>query len=289
MHEIRNSLLRVKAREYGAELISIFDVKRQNERLWQADPAYWGWHAPTLFPVVGRCLNDQIKVDGKYYPMEKHGFVRRSQFRLMDLTDTEMIFSLTYNDETFKSFPFRFEFLIRYRLNGHRLNVFYEVINKDDVPFSCALGGHPAFAVPVYPDEKYMDYYLEFNKTETTYRHYLNGEGFFNGEKELTLNHSNTINLMPDLFKEDALVFKDLKSDSVTLRSTLHDHYLKLKFSDFHYLGVWAKVNAPYVCLEPWIGCADSIHHEHEMKNREGVKEVLPGKHIIASYEIEVG
>jgi len=56
MHQLENNYLRVIAREHGAELTSVFDKKHNIEHLWQADPHFWGWHAPVLFPVIGRCL-----------------------------------------------------------------------------------------------------------------------------------------------------------------------------------------------------------------------------------------
>src|SRR5690242_17715830 len=111
MHQIENDFLKVKARNYGAELISVYNKKGMTEHLWQADPTYWGWHAPLLFPVVGRCLNDEIIVDGTKYSMEKHGFARKSNFSLFELSETKMIFSLTSSAETLKIYPYRFEFL----------------------------------------------------------------------------------------------------------------------------------------------------------------------------------
>src|SRR4051812_40629744 len=116
MHQIENQHLKISAREYGAELTSVFFKKTATEHLWQADEKIWGWHAPVLFPVVGRCLNDQIIIDGQPYSMEKHGFARKSQFRLLELGDTKMTFSLKESAETLKIYPFRFEFLISYRL-----------------------------------------------------------------------------------------------------------------------------------------------------------------------------
>ena len=162
MHLIENEFLKVRAREYGAELTSVFDKKNNIEHLWQADEKFWGWHAPVLFPVVGRCLNDEIIVGGVKYAMEKHGFARKSNFKLLELSQEKMIFALTYSNDTLKIYPFKFEFLIGYRLKENELHVSYEVRNKDDKPIYFQLGGHPAFAVPFNANEEYEDYFLEF-------------------------------------------------------------------------------------------------------------------------------
>src|SRR5580704_4108315 len=116
MHQLENSFLRVIAREHGAELTSLVDKKNNIEHLWQADPHVWGWHAPVLFPVVGRNLNDEIDIEGQKYRLEKHGFARKANFRLMDLTETSIVFSLKNNEQLQKIYPYKFEFLIRYKL-----------------------------------------------------------------------------------------------------------------------------------------------------------------------------
>src|ERR1035438_1643176 len=127
MHQLENNYLRVIAREHGAELTSVFDKKHNIEHLWQADPHFWGWHAPVLFPVIGRCLNDEIEIDGEQFRMAKHGFARNANFRLLDLTETSIVFSLKNNEQWQKIYPFKFEFLIRYKLEENALVVSYEV------------------------------------------------------------------------------------------------------------------------------------------------------------------
>ena len=39
----------------GAQLTSL--ALNGNEYLWQGDPAFWGKHAPILFPIVGSLRN----------------------------------------------------------------------------------------------------------------------------------------------------------------------------------------------------------------------------------------
>ena len=42
----------------GAQLTSL--ALNGNEYLWQGDPAFWGKHAPILFPIVGSLRNNKI-------------------------------------------------------------------------------------------------------------------------------------------------------------------------------------------------------------------------------------
>lgn len=288
MHRIENEFLRITAREYGAELTSVFCKRTNTEHLWQADEKLWGWHAPVLFPVVGRCLNDEIILDGKSYTMEKHGFARKSVFQLLELGNTKMVFSLLHNDDTLRIYPFKFEFLIAYYLHDNQFKVSYEVINRDTKPMWFQLGGHPAFAVPFNAQESYNDYYLEFTEKENSPRHYIDSDGFFDGRKETVLNNSNSIALRNDLFNQDALIFKDLKSRTVSIKCKHHVNSLTVNFEGFPYLGLWAKENAPYVCIEPWLGCADTAGKAVEMKKREGVMMLEPGEAINPHFTVSI-
>ncbi len=289
MHQLENNFLRVVAREHGAELTSIIDKKNNIEHLWQADPHFWGWHAPVLFPVIGRSLNDEIEIEGQQYRMSKHGFARNANFRLLDLTETSIVFSLKNNEQWQKIYPYKFEFLIRYKLEANALIVSYEVINKDNKEIYFQLGGHPAFAVPFTEGGKYEDYYLEFDHVEKAARHYIDKNGYFDGRKDVAIANANTIQLNSTLFKDDALIFKNLKSRKVTIKSKAHEHYLSVDFKDFKYLGLWAKVGAPFVCIEPWLGCADTAEKPTPFKDKEGIIKLETGGTFGISFKIEVG
>ncbi len=289
MHQIENDFLRVKLREYGAELTSVYNKKTNIEHLWNADEKFWGWHAPVLFPVIGRCIDDELVVDGIKHPMEKHGFARKSTFRLMERSDSKIVFALTSNEATLKVYPYQFEFLVAYHLDGHQLICSYEVINRDNKPLFFQLGGHPAFVVPFLSNEDYEDYYIELENTEDAERHHINAEGFFDGRRSLVLDNSNCFQLEKDMFNDDAFIFKDIRSRTVTIRSANHAHYLSVHFSDFNYLGLWAKVNAPYLCIEPWIGCADTEGEKVELSAKERIVALEPNEEFNAFYSIEIG
>ncbi len=289
MHQIENEFLKLRAREYGAELTSVIYKKTKTEHLWQADEKVWGWHAPVLFPVVGRCLNDEIILKGVKYPMQKHGFARKSNFRLLDLGDSKMVFSLKSSEETLKMYPCKFEFLIGYRIRKNQLYISYEVINEDKEPIYFQLGGHPAFAVPFHPAENYQDYFIEFETIENSERHLINPGGFFDGRREPVLHNSNRVQLKNDLFANDALIFKDLKSRKVTLRSNTHLYFIEMDFKGFSYLGIWAKENAPFVCIEPWLGCAETVGEPREFSLRENVVMLEPGEEFNPSFTLTFG
>ena len=276
MTTLENDFIKVSIRPKGAELTSIYNKQTGIEHLWQADPAVWGWHAPNLFPVVGGCLDNQIIIDEKPYPMERHGFARQSEFTVVEATPTKAVFSLQDNEKTRAVYPYRFDFQVEYQIDNQVLTLVYRVINLENKRMYFSVGSHPAFAVPFLPNEKYEDYYLEFQHEEPLERHMLSTKGYFTGETEPVLTVDRQLPLTADLFNDDALVFKNPDSRSVTIRSRNHDHAVTVSFSAFPYLGIWAKPGAKFVCIEPWLGCADREGTPVPFEEKEAIQHVEP-------------
>ena len=63
----------------GAELQSIVTSDGASW-LWNGDAKWWSGRAPLLFPVVGKSPANTVTIEGKSYPMQPHGFARRSSF-----------------------------------------------------------------------------------------------------------------------------------------------------------------------------------------------------------------
>lgn len=285
---LSNDLLSVAFRPQGAELTSVFHKPSATEHLWQGDPAVWGWHAPNLFPVVGGCLNNQILVDAVVYPMGRHGFARQSAFALVEQTDTHACFALTDSDESHKAYPYRFVFEVAYALNGNALSVTYRVRNTDDKPVFFSVGAHPAFNVPFGAGEKYEDYWLEFEQDEPLTTHLLSTDGYFTGDTQPIPMQGNCLPLTRHLFDQDALVIKDLRSRSVGIRGRNQDRAVTVSFEGFPYLGLWAKPGAPFVCIEPWLGCADSVGKPVDFSQKELIQRIEVGGVFEATFTIRV-
>ncbi|WP_420146900.1 aldose 1-epimerase family protein [Spirosoma sp.] len=288
MTTLENDFLRVSIRPKGAELTSLLHKPSGIEHLWQANPTVWGWHAPNLFPVVGGCLNNQLLINGKTYPIERHGFARQSFFETTESTLTHAILSLRSSAVTRVHFPYKFEFQIIYELDGPRLNVTYRVVNTDEQTVFFSVGAHPAFAVPFYVNENYEDYFIEFEKEEPLETHMLSSGGYFTGETKVISTEGTNLPLTKHLFDQDALVFKNLASRRVAIRSNRHDHAVVVNYAAFSYLGLWAKPGADFVCIEPWLGCADSEGSPKPIEQKEAIQQVEAGDVFEASFSIEV-
>lgn len=288
MTTLENDQLRVAIRPQGAELTSLFHKLTGIEHLWQADPSVWPWHGPNLFPVVGGCLNNQLLIAGQKYPMERHGFARRSTFETTESSTTHAVFSLRASDATRTVYPYEFLFQIIYELDGPRLTVTYRVVNEDERTVFFSVGAHPAFAVPFQAGEAYEDYCIEFEQDEPLETHRLSASGYFTGETEPVATEGRRLPLTKHLFDRDALVFKNLQSRRVTIRSDKREQAVAVEFREFPYLGLWAKPGASFVCIEPWLGCADSEGQPVPIEQKELIQHIEPGRVFDASFTVTV-
>ncbi|WP_247237420.1 aldose 1-epimerase family protein [Telluribacter sp. SYSU D00476] len=289
MHTIENNQLRVTVKETGAELCRIQSVITGMDYLWDGNPDIWPSHAPVLFPIIGELKEGTYHYQGNNYQLNRHGFVRNNpKVRLADSTDNSLRFTLSYDEDLLLAYPFRFEFNIRYTLEDNRIIVHHEVKNLGDDVMLFSIGGHPAFRCPRQNGENYDDFYLEFEQRETVSRWLLTDKGLLSGETEPVLKDTKNLPIYHRLFDQDALVFKDLKSTKVSLKSRKSDQVVALYFGDFPYLGIWAKPKGDYVCIEPWHGVADSHDTDQNLETKEGIIRLQGGGTFTASYTIEI-
>lgn len=286
MYFIENEYLEVGVDAKGAELFSLYHKGHDLEYMWGADPAFWGKSSPVLFPIVGGLKDNIYTFEGKSYTLPRHGFARDCEFEVEDHWDDGISFLLRSDAETLKVFPFDFEFRLVYELFANVLSVTYHVTNLGEKDMYFSVGGHPAFNLPLDTDLTYDDFYLEFEEDETFMRWGLTEKGLvleepiaLFGEKlideEMVVEETKILPLTKELFYEDALVFKQLNSSSVILKSDKSEHSLKFDFAGFPFLGIWAAKNADFVCIEPWCGIADAVRHSQELTEKEGIN-ILP-------------
>ena len=285
---LENDELKVSLSSKGAELMSIIDKKDQTEYIWQGNPEYWGYHAPHLFPVVGGLNQNSLSVDGNLYPLSRHGFARTSTFRRIESAPQQAIFELRYSKETLAAYPYKFEFQVIYFLVNRSLKVVYKVINLDSKDIYFSVGAHPGFNVPFNNETSFEDYYIEFQIDEHLESHQLAANGLFNNERVSVLTEDKKLDLTYDLFKKDALVFKNIQSRSVILKSEKSTKQVKIDFPNFNYLGLWSKSKAPFICIEPWLGCADADGNQLDISKKEAIQQLKHGHVFETDFTITV-
>ncbi|MCP9764369.1 aldose 1-epimerase family protein [Lacihabitans soyangensis] len=268
---IENENLRATINPLGAELVSLLKLDDHTEYMWDANPAFWGKTSPVLFPIVGGLKNDTYFYQGKEYKLPRHGFARTMNFEVESQTQNSVVFLLKNNPETEKVYPFAFELRLAYTLIANKLELKYQITNPDSKALLFSIGGHPAFKCPIENALNYEDYFLEFHENEDLKRWPLNSADLVLNEPLEISKNTNKLLLTKELFHQDALVFKHLKSDCVTLKSKKNLKQLKFEFKNFPYLGIWAAKDADFVCIEPWCGIADSADTNQNLKTKEGI------------------
>lgn len=286
MITLENDFLKAEIALKGAELQSLFSKETSIEYMWNGDADYWAKHSPVLFPIVGSLKNNSYTFKDKEYELPRHGFARDYDFSAERISNKEAVFTLTSTEETLKNFPFKFELKLNYQLIERKLVLNYMVKNTDTKKIYFSIGAHPAFAVPNAPDTKYEDYYLAFNEDEKL-TYWKLEDGLVSKETEAIELSRHRLNLKHDLFYNDALVFKSLQSNCISLLNTKNDYGLHFHFDDFPYFGIWAAKDAPFVCLEPWCGVADSIDHNQKITQKEGIIKLETGKSWKRFWEVE--
>uniref|UniRef100_UPI003F6922EA aldose 1-epimerase family protein n=1 Tax=Streptococcus pluranimalium TaxID=82348 RepID=UPI003F6922EA len=294
--ELTNRELTVQFKEFGGALSSIKDSEGI-EYLWQGDPEYWSGQAPVLFPICGSLRNDIgffKNEDGSFHKgqIPRHGLVRKENFTFEPISENSVSFTITPNQSMVANYPYDFELKIVYTLNGKTIRTEYQVTNHEGVkkmPFF--IGGHPGFNCPLVNDDKYEDYYLEFEKEETcSIPKAFPNTGLLDVQNRTAfLNQRKTIDLDYSLFAYDALTLDDIQSRSVSLRSKKHDKGLILDFSDFPNLILWSTINkSPFIALEPWSGLSTSLEENDTVEDKRLVSFVNPGETVVKSFDITI-
>ncbi|MBF6640758.1 aldose 1-epimerase family protein [Flavobacterium sp. J49] len=265
---ISNSILSAKINHQGAELISLQSIETKREYIWEGNPEFWGKHAPILFPIVGTLKNNTYQYLDKMFSLNRHGFARDFEFQLIQKETDKVVFSLQDNGLTFNIFPFHFELQLIYTLKKSELIVTYKVINKDQKTIPFSIGGHPAFALK----NKFENYSLLFEAGEKLICYQLEEDLLSETTQNIELKN-NQLPLTYSLFEKDALVFKCLKSKHIKILEN-NLPILNFKFKDFPNFGIWTKTNAPFICLEPWLGYADTTHANGNILEKEGIQFV---------------
>jgi len=279
---IFNSELSATINHKGAELISLKKINSSKEYIWEGNPIFWGKHSPILFPIVGTLKNDSYTYKNNPYSLSRHGFARDMDFNLIESTENNVILSLSSNAVTKERFPFEFELRIIYTLHFSILNVNYQVINKgfDIMPFS--IGGHPAFALR----QKFETYSLQFETDEILTCHQLENDLLSEKTKQIELVN-NRLPLTYSLFENDALILKKLKSKQIQIVEN-GIPILNFTFKDFPNFGIWTKINAPFICLEPWVGYSDVLNTNGNILEKEGIQLLESNFSKEFKYSIEI-
>lgn len=286
---LKSNKLSVEVNPIGMELSSIKSNSTNLEYLWQGDPTVWSGQAPVLFPIIGALKEGLMTYKNQEYKIPKHGLVRFSDKpKVKSCTENSVLLSFQWDEETLQHYPFKFELEIEFTVNEKTIEVIHRVINLGSETMFYSLGAHPAFNCPLHEGEKYEDYLIRFANSETDNTWEVESSGLIGLNQKSVLENTDVLPLHSHLFDDDALIFKNLNSREVTLCHKDKGSILSVTFEDFNYLGIWAKPEAPFVCIEPWLGIADSVDSNQIFEEKEGIISLEPQQTDVKKYSITI-
>jgi galactose mutarotase-like enzyme len=275
--------------DHGGELIALRDAAG-TEYLWNGDPAWWPGRNPVLFPIVGGLENGQVCFDGRPYAMNRHGFARDLDFTLADLGADYAVLTLREQAETLARYPYPFCLTVTHRLIGDGFSTTFSVENPGEKPLPFCIGAHTAFRCPLRAGEWFEDYCLQFAQPETVPARLLTPAGLLSqtGTEDL-LHGGATWPLDYDTFARlDTLIFEGTRSWSVAMRHRDTGHGVRLHFDGFPMVAFWTKPGAPFLCLEPWHGCAAVEGASGEFAEKPHCVTLKPGETWTLGYRVEI-
>ncbi|WP_299837216.1 aldose 1-epimerase family protein [uncultured Tenacibaculum sp.] len=283
---LENEQLHIELKTAGAELTKIYSKTTQLNYLWNGDEKFWKRHAPILFPIVGKLKEHAYYVDSYKFNLPQHGFARDNDFTVVSSTSNSVTFELRFSEKTLEIYPYKFKLRVSYTLIENTIKIEYQVNNEDDKAIYFSIGAHPAFSCPITSDGAFSDYYVEFEKNEQPEQYFLNQE---NGLRKATPSKrsiGNKLDLNYDLFADDALIFKHIQSNKISLKSVKHNHGLEFLSSDWEYFAFWTKKDAPFICFEPWMGAADLETTDQDFTTKDGIIELVKNNTFTQEYTI---
>ena len=282
-----NNKIKIEVADRGAELKSL--LCDGVEYIWYSDPKYWEYCSPFLFPVVGTLKDKKTKFGEVEYHIPQHGLIRYRDFKFVKMMDNGLSFEFVSDNETLESYPFKFKVNVNYYLNDYELKTEIIIKNLDEKEMLFNIGGHPAFNVPLYKGEKFTDYRVVFSEEESFDSPKVMPNATLNfDEPVLKYRKLKELNLKKELFSIDTIINSKVKSKSVCLLNK-ENKGLKFSYPKFKTLAIWTPFNdAPFVCLEPWIGYND--HHDTlgYFKDKDDVVTLKPNEEFVCEYMMEI-
>lgn len=284
--EIESDALVVTVCDHGAEMQRIRTRDDGAEWLWNGDADWWTGRAPLLFPIVGQAPGDEIALDGRTWPMPKHGFARRSTFRRVSALADRVTHELTDSMDTMASFPRAFRLRVTHLVQGATLTCRAEVTNTGLRAMPFGFGFHPAFRWPL-PGAQGRPHHLALQNGGEPALARLQ-DGLLRPDRLPSPFVQGRLDLDPALFEEDAMIFPEGAGEALTFAAE-GGPTLRFTFENAPNLGIWQKPGAPFLCIEPWHGMAATVGAGPEMTDRPGTIALDPGETSAIAYSVAIG
>ncbi len=201
---------------------------------------------PILFPLCGNLPENTYTHNGQEYTLKQHGFARELPWQVTE-QKTEDKASLTLvlnsNEQTKAVYPFDFQVIFTYELQGHTLTIRQEYKNLSSTPMPFSAGFHPYFLTG--GDKNQLEFQIpavQYQDQNTKEMHSFDGNFDFNRD-------------------EIDVAFKDLSSQSATVIDPSRSLQLTLDYDPIYsHLVFWTVKGKDFYCLEPWTAPRNALN-----------------------------
>lgn len=230
---------------------------------------------PILFPFNARTY-DQGDIhfwraaDGVRRPMPMHGLARQGTFRVTHTDATGFTALFVPGEEARASYPFDYEFTVRYRFEPLGLICELSLLNLGAAPLPWSAGHHFYFTLPWTEGLTRADYAIRIPATQRV-RHDARGKlspGPVLKEIE-SLANPELIDAIHLGLRENTVVFGERGHAGDVIMRIGTD---KAPAPDATFVTWSESPTAPYYCVEPWMGPPNSP------ENKTGLHLVAPGQ-----------
>lgn len=281
---LSNASLTADVQTRGGELVSLRN-RTGTEYMWQGDPAFWSGQNPILFPIVGNLKDGRVDIGGKSFEMARHGFARSSEFTMAEQGMDFAVLELRESPDTLARYPFPFLLRVRHELLENGFSTSFTVENCGETPLPFCIGAHTAINCPLADGEKFEDYELCFDQNEDADTLLLTSEGLLHaGRKEPMLSEGKVTLDYGTFQRLDTIIFQGLRSKTAALRHKTTGQGVSLDFHEFPMVAFWTKPGGPFLCMEPWQGCAALDNESGRFQDKLHVVTLASGEKKELSY-----
>ncbi|MEO6875982.1 MAG: aldose epimerase [Opitutaceae bacterium] len=281
--------------EKGARLmnwnIKLGDGSLRDVIYWPETPTLDGFYKlrggnPILFPFNARTY-DRGEIHfwrdpaGVRRPMPMHGLARQGDFKLTRLDAAGFAAQFVPGAEARECYPYDYEFTVSYRFEPFGLTCEFALRNLGSVPLPWSAGHHFYFTVPWTEGSARSDYLLRLPANKRFKQDMTTGQltpGPVLQTDELLSNPALIDTIHTELRSNEVVFGEKGRPGDVRLRIG----NTKVPPADATIVTWSGSDDAPYYCVEPWMGPPNAPEH------KIGLHFVTPGETETFSVSINV-
>ncbi|KAF0850301.1 MAG: aldose epimerase [Spiroplasma poulsonii] len=249
MYILKNENLTAQISKNPFELVSL--KKDGKEYVYQQDST-WKKSWPICFPITGKLINDQYRLDDKTYHMTGYGFFRAiTDWKVVTQTTEMLVVEYVAAKTFYDQYPFTFKLEVTYKLVGTELINKVKITNLDSKPLPYNFGWHPAFICDDHLGK------IIFDQPQIVT--HIPGGAFLG--TTMTTEVKNEIGLDEyDFATGQCYALLNQTTEQVLIVDPIR--VIRLTTKGYPNVLVWKCQNdAKYICVEPWDGHQDDVNY----------------------------